>query len=137
MMSEFGLMEEIRNLPDVKGYQNLTWEGDFEDFLGIVQKNPKISRNAFQRLYDMIIAKGTEEYREYKKRIIHYKFFEDPFEDGKDAVFGLDLPIMKFVHLIKSAAKGYGAEKRIHPRQVSDQNQRRRSKQNPFSFFGE
>ena len=34
---------------------------------------------------------GTEEYKEYKKKIVKYKFFDDPFEDGKDAVFGIDL----------------------------------------------
>jgi serine protein kinase len=61
----------------------------------------------------MIVSQGTREYREYKKKIIHYKFFEDPFEDGKDAVYGLDLHLMKLVHLFKSAAKKYGAEKRI------------------------
>src|SRR5262249_30712731 len=54
-----------------------------------------------------------EEYKEYKKKIIHYKFFEDPFENGKDGVFGLDLHLMKLVHLFKSAAQRYGAEKRI------------------------
>lgn len=106
-------MEEIRNLPDINTFQDLNWEGTFEEYLKIVQKNPKVARNAFQRAYDMIIAQGTEEYTEYKKKIIHYNFFEDPFENGKDAIYGLDLHIMKFVHLLKAAAKGYGAEKRI------------------------
>jgi serine protein kinase len=106
-------MEEIRRLPDVRGYQDLNWEGRFEEFLSIVRKNPRVSRSAFQRIYDMIVSGGVREYREYKKKIIHYNFFEDPFENGKDAIYGLDLHIMKLVHLIKSAAKGYGAEKRI------------------------
>ncbi|HCU25687.1 MAG TPA: serine protein kinase, partial [Deltaproteobacteria bacterium] len=39
--------------------------------------------------------------------------FEDPFENGKDGIFGLDLHLMKLVHLFKSAAQRYGAEKRI------------------------
>ncbi len=107
------LMAELRNRQDVKSYQDLNWEGSLEQYLDIVTKNPKVSRSAFQRIYDMIVAQGTQEYREYKKKIIHYKFFEDPFEEGKDAVYGLDLHLMKLVHLFKSAAKRYGAEKRI------------------------
>ncbi len=113
MPSSTTLMEKIRNLPDVRQFQDLNWDGAFEQYLEIVHHNPKVVRNAFQRVYDMIVSHGTEEYREYKKKIVRYKFFEDPFEGGRDAVYGLDLHIMKMVHLLKSAAKGYGAEKRI------------------------
>ena len=35
----------------------------------LVQKNPKITRTAFQRLYDMLISYGTEEYQEYKEKL--------------------------------------------------------------------
>jgi serine protein kinase len=94
-------------------YRNLNWEGSFFDYLDIVKKNPAVARNAFQRVYDMILSFGTEEYTEYKKTIVHYKFFEDPIEQGKDAVFGLDVPLMKLVHFFKSAAHGYGTEKRM------------------------
>lgn len=107
------LMDEIRKLPDLDTYQDLNWEGSLEQYLDIVQQNPKVARKSFQRIYDMIVSHGSEVYKEYKKKIIHYKFFEDPFENGKDAIYGLDLHIMKLVHLLKSAAKGYGAEKRI------------------------
>lgn len=113
MTSASTLMAELRNLHDVRGYQDLNWEGSFEEYLEIARRNPKVVRSAFQRVYDMIVAQGTEEYKEYKKKIIRYKFFEDPFENGKDGVFGLDLHLMKLVHLFKSAAKRYGAEKRI------------------------
>lgn len=113
MTLKHSLMEEIRSLPDVSTYQELNWEGSFQEYLDILENNPKVARNAFQRVYDMILSHGTEEYFEYKKKILHYKFFEDPFEEGKDGVYGLDLPIMKLVHLFQSAARGYGAEKRI------------------------
>ncbi|HEX5032833.1 MAG TPA: serine protein kinase, partial [bacterium] len=107
------LMAELRNLQNVQLYQDLNWEGSFEEYLEIVRRDPKVARSAFQRVYDMIVAQGTEEYKEYKKKIVRYKFFEDPFENGKDGIFGLDLHLMKLVHLFKSAAKRYGAEKRI------------------------
>ena len=76
-------------------------------------QNPHIACNAFQRLYKMIISHGTEEYTEYKKEITHYNFFDDPFGDGKDAVYGMDVHLMKLVNFFKSAALGYGTEKRV------------------------
>lgn len=102
-----GLHDELSN------YKDLHWEGNFSDYLEIVEKNPKVARTAFQRLYDMIIREGSEEYSEYKKRIVHYNFFEDPVENGKDAIYGLDLPLMKLVNVFQAAARRYGPEKRI------------------------
>lgn len=107
------LMDLIAGLHDVKGYQELTWEGSLNDYLEIVEKSPRVARSAFQRAYDMILREGSEEYMEYKKKIVHYKFFDDPFEHGKDAVFGLDIPLMKLVNVFQSAARRYGTEKRI------------------------
>ncbi|MBX9769286.1 MAG: serine protein kinase [Bdellovibrionales bacterium] len=94
-------------------YEDLTWTGTFWDYLDIVKKNPKVTRNAFQRMYDMIMRKGSTDYVEFKKKIAHYKFFEDEDHGGKDAVFGLDVPLMKLVNVIRSAALGYGTEKRV------------------------
>lgn len=93
--------------------KNLNWEGSFWEYLDIVKSNPLVARNAHQRVYDMIMSFGTESYTEYKKQILHYKFFDDPLAGGQDAVFGLDIPIMKIVHFFKSAAMGYGTEKRV------------------------
>ncbi len=107
------LMHMIASLHDVKSYQELSWEGSFADYLKIVQKNPKVADTAFKRLYDMILSYGFEEYTEYKKKITHYKFFEDPIDGGRDALFGLDLPLMKLVNVFRSAAMKYGTEKRI------------------------
>ncbi len=103
----------IASLQDKKEYENLHWEGSFNDYLKIVRSDPKVTRNAFQRLHDMIIGFGKEEYVDSKKRLVHYKFFDDPIDGGKDAVFGLDIPLMRLVNVIKSAALGYGTEKRV------------------------
>jgi len=96
-----------------KDYRNFHWEGSFFDYLDLVKKNPSITRNAFQRMYDMVLSWGTGSYVEYKKNIVRYKFFDDPIDHGKDAVFGVDVPLMKLVHFFKSAAYGYGTEKRV------------------------
>lgn len=107
------LITTIKDLQDVKLYQALNWEGSFEEYLDIVAQNPKVARTAFQRIYDMIIAFGKEEYTEYKKKIEHYKFFEDPLFNGEDSIYGLDLHLMKLVRVFESAAKNYGTEKRV------------------------
>ncbi len=113
MSSQNPILGLIAELQDVQQYQQLNWEGSFEEYLDVVREDPNVARNAYQRLYDMIISFGTEEYTEYKKRIIRYKFFDDPFEGGKDAVFGIDVHLMKLVRIFKSAALGYGPEKRV------------------------
>jgi len=107
------IVQLVKNLQNVKEYQQLTWEGSFADYIDMVKQNPRITRNAFQRLYDMILSYGTEEYEEYNEKVIRYKFFEDPIDNGRDGVFGLSAPLQKFVNLIKSAAHGYGTEKRV------------------------
>lgn len=94
-------------------FSHLNWEGSFQDYIDLVVENPKIVRNSFQRIHDMILSFGTSTYHEYKKEITHYNFFDDPLGDGKDAVFGIDVHLMKLVNFFKSAAAGYGTEKRV------------------------
>ncbi len=103
----------IREKQDLDEYRDLHWSGSFAEYLDRVEADPRIARTAWQRLYDMIISHGVDEYVEFKKRIKHYRFFDDPFEDGKDAVFGLDVHLQKLVRVFKSAARGYGPEKRV------------------------
>ncbi|MES2504614.1 MAG: serine protein kinase [Myxococcota bacterium] len=96
-----------------KEYENLHWEGSFDEYLQLVKDDPKITRTSFQRLYDMMMSFGKTEYIDSKKKLVHYSFFEDPIENGKDAVFGLDVPLMRLVNVVKSASLGYGTEKRV------------------------
>lgn len=107
----------FRNLLEKRANQNPHvlehWSGTFFEYLDLVKKNPKFSRNAYQRMYDMIVEAGTEEYIDFKKQVIRYKFFDDLPNNGKDAVFGLDVQLMKLVNVLKAAALGYGTEKRV------------------------
>jgi len=103
----------LRDEKVVEDFKHLHWEGSFWEYLDLVKANPQICRNAFQRIYDMILSWGSDSYIDYKKNVTHYKFFEDPIDGGKDAVFGLDVPLMKLVSFFKSAAMGYGTEKRV------------------------
>lgn len=113
MKSGSELIAEISELQDKKKYQELNWRGSFEEYLDIVSENPKVARNAYQRMYDMITSYGSHDFYEYKKKITRHDFFNDPFENGKDSVFGIDIHLMKLVRVFKSAAMGYGTEKRI------------------------
>src|SRR5262249_18551900 len=40
-------------------------------------------------------------------------FFKDEDGGGQNAIFGLDIPLMRLVHVLKAAAEGYGPEKRV------------------------
>lgn len=103
------------NLQEFSGlYQEkLFWEGSFEEYLDKVRKNPYLTRSAFQRIYDMIVSYGKEEYTVAREKVVHYNFFDDPFEDGKDAIFGLDKALMNLIDVLKSASQHYGQERRI------------------------
>jgi len=108
-----GIISLIGKLQDISGYRELNWEGSFEAYLELVRQNPKVTRNAFQRIYDMILSYATDEIVEHKERLIKYKFFDDPIDHGRDAVYGLERPLMRIVNFFKAAAKGYGTEKRV------------------------
>ncbi len=107
------LVSKIASFQDYDEYRDLHWEGSFEDYLDLVKQRPEVTRNAYQRLYDMIVSYGEEEYIDNKKRLIRYPFFTDPLDGGADAIFGLDIPLMRLVNVLHAAALGYGPEKRI------------------------
>ena len=107
------LVDLVRNLQDVYTFRNQHWEGSFAEYLDIVHKNPKVARTAYQRLYDMILSYGSENYTSFRQELLHYKFFDDPFDNGRDAIFGLDQALMDLVQFFQSAARGYGTERRV------------------------
>src|SRR6185295_13292143 len=74
---------------------------------------PEVTRSAYQRLYDMILSHGTEEVYEQKEKVTRFKFFTEFAARHGDAIYGLDRPLMHLVNAFKSAAKGYGTEKRV------------------------
>jgi serine protein kinase len=107
------LTARISGLQNLKEYAELNWSGSFEDYLGLIRKNPAVTRTAFQRVYDMILSYGQEEYIDNKKRLIRYNFFKDEQHGGRDAIFGLDIPLMRLVSVLQSAAQRYGTERRV------------------------
>ena len=104
------LIASRQNLDD---YQKKHWSGSFAEYLDIVRRDPNVTRTAYQRLYDMITSKGTEEIIVNKEKLLRYKFFEDPDNAGEDAIYGLERTMINLVNVLKSAAHGYGTERRV------------------------
>ena len=107
------LLQSVASQQNLDAYQQEHWQGSFDDYLDIVRSNPKVTRNAHQRLYDMVMSYGTYEIESGKDTLTRYSFFDDPMGEGQDAIFGLTRPLQALVNVFKSAALGYGAEKRV------------------------
>lgn len=105
-------LTELTQLEKQK-YDNVHWKGSFEQYLEICKSNSNVYGSAFQRLHNMILSHGVEEREEFKEKIKRYKFFDDPFENGRDAVFGIDKNLMEFIDLVEAGANRYGVENRI------------------------
>jgi serine protein kinase len=107
------ILSTVRQNLNLGDYRKKHWEGSFDEYLDIVREHPRVTRPAYQRLYDMIMSHGTEEVYENKDKLTRYKFFTDFAARHGDAIFGLDRPLMSLMNAFKSAAKGYGTERRV------------------------
>ncbi len=112
-MANSDLLGMIKESLDIDRFQDEHWEGSFQDYLKLVEENPLIIRTAHQRLYDMILSYGVEEIERDKVKLTRYHFFSDPVDDGADGLFGLEQPLMNLVSVFKSAAHGFGPERRV------------------------
>ena len=107
------ILSFVKERQDLEQFRKEHWVGSFQDYLDLIQQNPLITRNAYQRMYDMIMSYGTDEYEVGREKRTHYRFFDDPDNGGADAVFGLERALEDLVNAFKSAARGYGIEKRV------------------------
>src|SRR5215210_1511675 len=107
------ILSNIREQLNLPEYQKIHWEGSFEDYLDIVHRHPEVTRTAYQRLYDMILSHGVEEAYEFKEKSVRYKFFTEYATRHGDGIFGIDRSLVQLVNAFKSAAKGYGTERRV------------------------
>src|ERR1700741_3016792 len=107
------LLDSLRSEINLGDYRKKHWEGSFDEYLDIVREHPEVTRTAYQRLYDMILSHGTEEVYENKEKITRYRFFTEFAERHGAAIYGLARPLMPLANCVKSAAKGYGPERRV------------------------
>lgn len=108
-----GLLDQIslRHQPDQFRHEH--WEGSFAEYLELVRYNPRVTRTSYERLYDMIMSYGTYPIEGSKENLVRYRFFDDPDNGGKDAIFGLTKPLMELVNVFQGAALKYGSERRV------------------------
>ena len=90
-MSEFQPNSEVDSLKELVRRTvasvppaELRWNGTFEDYLGLVQRDPRHARNAWQRLSDMIESHGSRRGEAGTQR---WRIFDDPFSARR---MGLD-----------------------------------------------
>ena len=107
------ILERFSKRQSPESYRQEHWQGSFDEYLEIVRQNPQVTRTSFQRLYDMVMSHGTYPLEGSKEGLIRYKFFDDPMNDGRDAIFGLTRPLMEIVNIFMSAALKYGSERRV------------------------
>jgi serine protein kinase len=113
MATATAILDTLRRQLDLTDFQKLNWEGSFADYLEVVLKTPGVTRTAFQRLYDMILSHGTDEVYENKEKQQRYKFFTEFAAKHGDGIYGLDRSLNSLVNTFKSAALGYGTERRV------------------------
>lgn len=113
MVSGSEIVSIISQRQDRDQFRRKNWVGTFEEYLELVRDDPKITRTAYQRIYDMILSYGVEVVTKGREKEHQYRFFDDPLNAGRDAVYGLREPLHNLVNALKSAAFEYGIEKRV------------------------
>jgi serine protein kinase len=106
-------LDTVGSRQDLSAFKQEHWQGSFDEYLDVVRQDPKVTRTAHQRIYDMVMTYGTYEIEDGKDTLTRYRFFDDPDHDGQDSIYGLTKPLMALVNVFKSASLGYGAEKRV------------------------
>jgi serine protein kinase len=106
------LLDVVQRHVSSEHYAALHWEGSFKDYLALAERNPAVARNAWQRLLDMIEFHGYEQPAR-RGGVPRWKIFDDPFDRGRDAVFGLDEPLNQLVQVFRAGAQMLGPEKRV------------------------
>lgn len=103
------VLSKYAELYDRDEFLALNEEMSFAEYLRACKERPKLARNAFQYVYDMIMAKGTSTFERYRKTYTKYHFFDDP----EIPIFGLEETLAGLVDFIHGAAGQYGTERRV------------------------
>jgi len=103
-------LQDISKKYNVKEYQILNHEMAFDEYLEACYKNPKLARNSFQIVYDMIMSYGREEVKHFRKKMYRYRFFDTA---GNFPIFGLIPTLNELVNFFSSAAGHHGTQKRV------------------------
>ena len=76
--SSLDIKNFIGGLQDLDKYRKFNWEGTFQQYVEMVREKPEITRNAFQRLYDLIVSYGIGRICRVQKEDRLLQFFQRP-----------------------------------------------------------
>lgn len=108
-MENENTLVRLASLYNQDEFKTLNREMSFAEYLDLVRENPRLARNAFQYIHDMIVSKGTSTFERYRKTYTKFHFFSD----SETPIFGLEETLENLVNFIHGAAHGYGTERRI------------------------
>ena len=83
--------------------QKLAWRGTFGNYFELVVQNPSVARLSHARVYDMLMAGGSETLPSGQKK---YGFFAEE-------LYGIEKPLQQLVDYFASAARRMEVRKRI------------------------
>jgi serine protein kinase len=97
-------MDLVKRLEEFRDRErSLSWEGTFAQYFEIATRQPSVAQLSHERIYNMIMAAGSETNRLGEPR---YKFFSND-------IFGLEKPLQQIVEYFHSAAQRLEVRKRI------------------------
>jgi serine protein kinase len=83
MSSGESILARAKSTIDTTGFREQSWTGTFAQYVDVVRREPRVTRTAFERIYDMILEQGVREYVDNRKKIVHYDFFDDVTHAGE------------------------------------------------------
>jgi serine protein kinase len=107
-----GLYDLVRDNQQQASHVELSWNGSFQQYLARVEESPRLARNSWQRMLDMIESYGREDI-EGAQGQRRWCIFNDPFSRGQEAVYGLEDPLNQLVDVVRAGARALGPERRI------------------------
>ena len=114
MSGEINTLEALSEEYQASIPTDLRTTQSFQWYLDAVRDEPRIARNAHQRVADMFDFYGTK-YDEDTGIVEYHLATEDPLSGGENTFFGREIheSIHEFVNKAKSGARGLGPERRI------------------------
>lgn len=108
-MENDNIFENVIGMFDQEEFHTLNEEMSLKEYIEASYKNPKLNRNSWQTVYDMIMSKGYEEFEKFRETHRRYKFFEE----CETPIEGLEKPLNQLVQAFKGAACHHGTQNRV------------------------
>ncbi len=97
-------MDIVKRLEEYRERErSLNWEGTFSQYFEIATQRPSVAQLSHERIYNMIVASGSET----------NKIGEQRFNFFSDEIFGIEKPLQQIVEYFHSAAQRLEVRKRI------------------------